>query len=231
MGTQLADEPNIYKQLADYCECVKDAETKDIDDLINIISFAAGWAVEPCGTFLMSERREVIDLPPCMDCAYEFEPYYRPFDVESFKFALAEITEDGEEVTEITDVAYISSKGVFKVKTGLPSCKCRRCVCGCEPEYKLLVEYTAGYEELPDCLLPVFCNLLEVIVAKNKCDCGCGCDNTKEEAENEVRYATGDVVSVQLETDIGKLLVEQYKSQMATIVLTKPVSPLWGYVV
>lgn len=223
---------NIVDQLSEYCSCVKDAREEDIAELVNVISLATCWMQNPCETFLKGERKEVIDLPDCMDCPMEFTPFYHPYDVDSFKFSLVKIEGITETVTEITDFAFSETMGLFRIDTGLPACNCKSCACGCEPEYKLVVDYTAGYEEIPDCLLPVFCNVLEVIKAKNTCDChDCAeCDNSKYEEDN-IQYATGDVVTVALETDIGKILVSQYKKQIGMISLCKTPEELWGFVV
>ena len=45
-----------------------------------------------------------------------------------------------------------------------------------------------------------------------------------------MKYASGDVVSVALETDIGKILVEQYKNQIGMLSLCDFGSNLWGVV-
>lgn len=224
-----ADEKSIYKQLTDYCQCVEDVDQKDVDELIYTISLATGWVKEPCDTFLTGERREVIDLPSCADCPITFEPFYHPFEVDSFKFYLAKIEGINETVTEITEFAYHQTEGLFYIDPGLPSCKCKTCTCGCPPSYKMIVEYVAGYDNIPECLLPVFCNVLEVIRAKNKCNCcdDCGCENQ----EQQIKYASGDIVSVALETDIGKILVEQYKKQIGMLSLIRSYSKLWGLVV
>lgn len=226
-------EINIVDQLSKYCSCVEDVSESDIAELVNVISLATCWMQNPCETFLMSDRREVIDLPDCMDCPMEFTPFYHPYDKESFSFSLVKIEGITETVTEITDFAYSETMGLFRLNTGLPSCACKSCVCGdCKPVYKLVVEYKAGYTELPDCLLPVFCNILEVIKAKNTCDChDCDeCDNAKYDEDN-IQYATGDIVTVALETDIGKILVSQYKKQIGMISLCKAPEELWGFVV
>lgn len=220
---------SILEQLKEYCSCVEDIDEKDVNELITTISMATGWMKDPCDTFLTGERREVIDLPSCADCPIEFSPYYHPFTVESFKFYLVKVEGIEETVTEITDFSYHQSDGMFHIDPGLPSCKCNNCICGCPPSYKLIVEYTAGFEELPDCLLPVFCNVLEVIHAKNECNCcnDCGC----EQKEQQIKYASGDVVSVALETDIAKILVDQYKKQLAMISLYTHKHEIWGFVV
>ena len=213
--------------LRDYCDCVE-ADDEDVFELVNVISMATGWQGKPCETFLISTRREVIDLPSCTDCPIVFDPYYVPFDELSFKFYLATQEDVVETVTEISNFAYHASDGKFYVNPGIPSCKCNPC--GCQATYKLIVEYDAGYQSIPECLFPVFCNVLDVIHRKNKCDCdSCNCDNTG--SEEDVQYATGDIVTVALETDIGKILVEQYKKQLGMISLYRRQNNLWGIVV
>lgn len=221
----------ILEQLKAYCTCVtEDVTEADVAELINVVSMATCWTRVPCETFLKGARREVVELPSCADCPITFEPYYQPFDEDSFKFYLVKIDGIEEETTEITEFKYGAVDGVFRINPGLPSCKCgcNPC-CGCPPEYKLVVEYEAGYDELPDCLLPVFCNLLEIIMAKRNCDCAndCGCENQ----EDQIKYATGDVVSVALETDLGKILVENYKNQLGLVSLCRGRKYLWGVVV
>lgn len=212
---------------------------KDVLDLISVVSLATGWMQEPCETFELSERREVIDLPSCMDCPYTFEPFYQPYDPDSFTFELLKIKGLEEEVIP-ADFVYSEYAKVFRVDTGLPKCLCACDECGCPTEYKLVVKYNAGYEEIPDCLLPVFCNLIEVIHEKNSCDCGTCGDCGDDEAHydkygnlitNIVKYKSGDVTSVFLETDLAKMLVQQYKNQLGMLSLYKSDHNVWGYVV
>lgn len=243
----------ILDQLRAYCDCVQDITEEEVAELINMVSMATCWQSEPCETFLPGARREVIDLPSCADCPITFKPFYHPFigekteietdpetgeeiekkvpfGIQDFKFFLVKVEGIEEEVTEITDFRYHASDGMFHIIPGLPSCRCGCDPCGCPPSYKMVVEYTAGYDEIPDCLLPVFCNVLEVIRAKRDCKCcdDCGCET---EGEPNIKYASGDVVSVQLETDIGKLLVEQYKNQIGMLSLCQDLAGLWGIVV
>ena len=69
----------ILEQLQAYCDCVKDITEEDVAELVNLISIATCWQAKPCETFLVGERREVIDLPSCADCPITFEPFYQPF--------------------------------------------------------------------------------------------------------------------------------------------------------
>lgn len=221
----------ILDQLRAYCDCVEDITEEEVAELVNLISLATCWMKNPCETFLVGERREVIDLPSCADCPITFEPFYHPYEIDSFKFFLVKVDGIEEEVTEITDFRYHVTDGMFHINSGLPSCRCGCDPCSCPPSYKMVVEYTAGYDEIPDCLLPVFCNVLTVIKAKRECKCcdDCGCENQ----EQQIKYASGDVVSVALETEIGKLLTEQYKNQIGMMSLCADTSDtrLWGFVV
>lgn len=238
----------LYDQLVQYCQCVEEATDRDVEDMIGVVSLATGWTKNPCDTFELMERREVIDLPLCMDCPFEFEPYYKPFDADSFSFTLIKRKGMEEERVYLNNFRYngfddrdMKYEGGFLIDTGLPLCNCScKDDCGCPTEYKLLVTYEAGYSVLPECILPVFCNLLEVIHAKNSCDCGgCACNSggtTTYDADGnittqEIKYKSGDVVSVFLETDLAKMLVEQYKNQLGMISLLKYKHDVWGYVV
>lgn len=227
---------DISTQLSEYCNCTE-FDDRDLQELISLVSRATCWAEDPsvlvqrgssaCQTFLQGERREVIDLPDCLDCVFEFEPMYRPFVLESFSFTLVEINGIEETSTPITTYSYSTLDGKFRIDLGLPSCGCACTTCGCKPEKKLLVEYVAGYEEIPDCLLPVFCNLLDVIHAKNKCDCNnCGCDSETE----DVRYATGDVVTVQVETDLGKMVADLVTGELGLMSVCRIDSGIWAVI-
>ena len=240
---------SINEQVKQYCDCVNEITDKDVADMISVVSLATGWMLNPCETFEKAGRREIIPLPSCLDCPFEFEPYYLPFDASSFSFTLIE--RKGMEITQtpIEKFAYygyddreMKYEGKFLVDTGLPQCNCT-CgdECGCPTTYELLVEYEAGYELLPDCLLPVMCNLLEVIHAKNDCDCKqCGCEDGESitydsdgniTSDQVIKYKSGDVVSVFLETDLAKMLVEQYKNQLGMMSLLKYHHNVWGFVV
>lgn len=217
---------DIVEQLTEYCSCMEMPEEKDVQEIIDLVSMFTCWSTNPCDTFLLGARKEVVELPSCADCPWTFEPFYQPFDLDSFKFTMVKL--EGTTVTETEVTDYVYCNGKFVVNLPLPSCKCDCHHCGCDPEYTLVVEYDAGYEVLPDCLLPVFCNLLDVIQAKNTCDCekDCAC-NTEE----SIQYATGDVVTAALETELGQILVEQYKRQLSMLSLCKERPSIWGFVV
>lgn len=201
-------------------------------ELINLISHYTCWAQSPCETFLLSERREVVDIPDCIkDCdVFEFEPFYRPFDKDSFTFYLIEQDGINETTSEITSYGYSETDGKFRLELPLPSCQCRP-KCGCEKKYKLLVTYAAGFELIPECLLPLFCEALQWIAEKNKCICEeCGsCDDSGYSTQKEIDYTT---LTGRLKDHFLMVLTRQYFSQLGLISLCNSYrGELWGTVV
>lgn len=221
-----------FEQLTEYCDC-QDVAEKDVTELINLISTYTCWANEPCETFLKGERREVKDIPNCLcdDCSvYVFEPLYAPFDPESFEFTLVEQNGITETQSILSQYSYSEVDGNFRLELPLPNCKCKP-DCGCESTYKLLVTYVAGYEGIPECLLPLFCEALTWIAEKNKCCCddGCeACDPTKNTDEGIINYAT---IEGRLQEHFLNILTKQYFNQLSLISLCKRYrGELWGVV-
>lgn len=222
----------IYEQLAD-CNCIdKEVTESDVDELIALISMATCWTHEPCETLETAERSEVIELPECMDdCdVYIFKPFYHPFNVESFEFRLIRYKGTDIDVIPITDYSYSDVDGEFRMKVPIPSCKCRVCTCGCEPTYKLAVTYTAGYDEIPDCLIPIFCEALRLVMEKNACDCTT-CTPCQINGEIvEIDYSNSETIGDQLSSYLVRLFTREYKRQLSLISLCKATS-VWGVVV
>lgn len=222
---------SVFDQLAEYCNCI-DVEESDVNELIDLISMYTGWTTEPCETFLTADRKEVIDLPDCLcDCdVYTFEPHYYPFEPDSFTFTLIEQNGLNETATVITDYIYSMADENFKIELPLPKCGCKP-NCGCESKYKLLVTYTAGYDEIPDCLLPVFCEALQWIHIKNVCDCAeCEPCNANDYGNNEntIDFTT---ITGTLQDFFVSTLSMQYRRQLALIAIYSRKHDLWGFVV
>ena len=218
-------------QLIEYCDC-QDVDEKDVNELIDLISTYTCWAQKPCETFLASERKEVIEVPSCSkECdIIEFEPFFVPFDPESFEFTLVE--QNGIEEIQTTLSSYIYSEvdGKFRLELPLPNCKCKP-RCGCESKFKLLVTYVAGYEEIPECLLPLMCEALYWIHDKNKCECeDCeACDPTTNTYEGVINDATLDG---RIQNYFLNVLTRQYFNQLSLISLCQRYKgELWGVVV
>lgn len=220
------------EQLTEYCDC-QDVEEKDVEELIHLISTYTCWAQSPCETFLQNERKEVRELPSCVcdNCfIYEFEPFFTPFDPDSFEFTLVEQNGITEEYTALSSFIYSEVDGNFKLELPLPNCKCKP-RCGCESKYKLLVTYVAGYDGIPECLLPMMCEALYWIHDKNKCDCeDCdACDPTKNTDEGVINYASLDG---RLQEHFLNVLTKQYFNQLSLISLCQSYKgELWGVIV
>lgn len=221
-----------FEQLEEYCSC-QDVNERDVDELINLISTYTCWAQSPCETFLQSERTEVRELPSCIcdKCfVYEFEPFFAPFDPDSFEFTLVEQNGITETYSVVSSYLYSEVDGKFRMELPLPDCKCKP-RCGCESKYKLLVKYVAGYEGIPECLLPLMCEALYWIADKNKCQCeDCeACDPTKNTDEGVINYAT---IDGNLQSHFMTVLTKQYFNQLSLISLcTRYKGELWGVVV
>lgn len=221
----------IIDQLKAYCDCV-DVEDRDVEELVNLVSMATCWTQSPCETFLSGPRREVVELPDCQcDCdVFEFTPFYHPFDSTSFTFTLVRQQGIEEESIPVTDFVFSEIDSVFRMHLPIPSCKCQT-TCGCPPTYKLLVEYVAGYDELPDCLLPFFCEALQYIRDKNKCDCDdCSTCNNQEEPF-VIDYENGATITDRLADYLMDMFVEQYKRELSLISLCGYRKEIWGIVV
>lgn len=227
----------IYEQLTEYCDCLSESidddsaaifTERDVDELINLISMYTCWMQKPCETFLKSERKEVVELPDCAcECdVYEFEPFYAPFETDSFTFTLIEQNGLTETYTDISEFIYSEADEKFRMGLPLPDCKCSP-RCGCKSKYKLMVTYVAGYELLPDCLLPLCCEALQWIHDRSDCDCE-DCQDCGDSVTHEIDYAT---LTGRLQEHFLSVLTAQYFRQLSLISLCKRRSDLWAVVV
>ena len=228
----------VYEQLTEYCNCLVSESADEspsidhraVDELIHLISVYTCWATHPCETFLQGERKEVIDVPDCIcDCdVFEFDPYFAPFDPDSFTFTLIEQRGIEETLTEVTEVRYSEVDEKFRMELPLPNCDCYD-PCGCKSKFKLMVTYVAGYEEIPECLLPLMCEALQWILEKNECDCeACqDCEN-KYANNNAIDYTK---LTGRIQEHFLTILTVQYFRQLSLISLQKRKGYLWGVVV
>lgn len=204
-------------------------------ELIGLISMATCWRTKPCDTFLLEERTEVIELEDCLtDCGvFTFNPFYTPFEKDSFTFTLIKQKGLEEESIPITDFVYSEVDDNFRLDLPLPSCDCvGQCVCGCKTGYKLLVNYNAGYEELPECLLPIFCEALYYINELNKCNCE-NCPSCNEKYADMISYSLEDGASItdRLADFFVKVLANQFIRELSLISLCRHHDDIWGFVV
>lgn len=224
---------NIVEQLTEYCNCMAEVRESDVMELVNLISLQTCWTKKPCENFLLSERREIVELPDCTKkCeVFVFNPFYYPFDKDSFTFNIVKTVGIEEETIPITEYTYSQWDDNFRMELPLPLCKCLCNPCDCKPTYRLVVDYVAGYEELPDCLLPLFCEALQYIAEKNTCDCS-ECQTCNDGIQPiEIDYANGDTITDRLHEFFVDNLTKQYQRQLSLITLCRRADDLWGFVV
>jgi len=234
---------HILEQLKNFCDCVNwdkydvSIMERNVEEMINLISNLTCWANSPCETFLNSQRSEMIDVPKFDPCTcdggiLEFEPFYKPFQPDTFKVLL--ITEIGineETIPLMEGIDYNFNEYSGKLKINVrPYIK--NVSCGCPERSKLLIQYDAGYSELPECLLQLFCDLLHVITAKNDCQCetctACNVSNT----EGIIEYKEGDEISPMLNKWFNNLIESGYELQLGQISLCDCVKQkIWGVVI
>lgn len=238
----------IIEQLIGYCDCFKELTDldeqgrlnleKNLMELIHLVSNMTCWNGSICDTFLNGAREEILDAKTldacrCDGALFEVAPFFTPFDPETLEIYWSEVNGIKEDIIKIDPekYAYIESLGTIRIDLSEFASSCQ---CGCKPTVKIKLVYQAGYELLPDCLLPIFCDLLHVIYAKNSCNCDkCqACNNTNSTAIPEIEYADGDEVTPVIETYLNTLIANGYKTLLGQISLCGNYhNHLWGCVI
>jgi hypothetical protein len=125
----------------------------------------------------------------------EVKPYYwKGFDPTTLKVYMHKRKglerEEYELDTDKWNWSFVDGTILVNVTDELsPCCKCCD-PCSCEAEYKLVLDYEAGYtsETLPDCVYDAMCHFLNIFIAYQN-DCG-----TLDECANMDRLAVGAVL-------------------------------------
>ena len=174
------------------------------------------WKNSPCENFLSSDREEVMDVDVIKSCWCDgglmiVPLYYREIKAETIqvfvqirngvKFEEIELSTDDFSFNQYENKLYID---LSEYDT--------ESVCNCEKVHKLIVRYTAGFELLPNCLLPVFCDYLSYVIKMNQCDCNC---NTCEDDTENTEPVEPDTI----EEYIQRTLFIAYARQLETISL------------
>ena len=102
--------------------------------------------------------------------------------------------------------------------------------CNCDVIEKVIVDYVAGYDVLPECLLPIFCDMLKFLIEMNRCECGCStCD---EQTVQDLVITTEDSEQQASTFDyIKSTIVKAYSRQLELISLCGRRKRFWGTVV
>lgn len=236
----------VINQLKDNCDCLpKMTENEfiaNVDQMIYIISLMTCWVKDKCDTFLNSPRKETLDLSciePC-NCdgtILDFKPFYRPFQPETFEVYVVTMNGLHETVEKIPEDKIFYSDFFQKLRIDLNGYAeiCDMDICGCPGEQKLVVNYDAGYEQLPDCLIPVFCRVLSTFAEANDCECET-CTTCQIDSKDivEVKEVTGfdkqDWASLSFDRFTKKLLSTAFRKQLGLISLCPGRRNIWGLI-
>lgn len=225
----------LYEQLEKYCDCLqgtfsgKDKEKieKNIEEMVNYVSMLTCWMQHPCETFLTSLRKEIFTIEDLIKCGCNagitsFALFYDYVSVD--EMIVKVIIRDGldEEVVSIDSSKFKYSEVDNHLRIDLSDYIIND-KCSCSKIEKIIVEYYAGYDEIPECILPLFCDLLHVITDKNNCDCNvcqsCKGDTLDIDADGDVQIYGDEVVAQALDTYVTNLIKSGYKMQIEMISL------------
>lgn len=229
----------IYDQLNDYCNCLDIDECeadKFLSQLIHLVSTMTCWRNSSCETFLKSERQEIFDVDYINNCSCDhglmvvplyylkvFEPSIQVFVQirDGIDFCQIQVEQEDYSFDSFTNEVYIDLKKYLS--NG-------KCMCDCSKIHRIIISYVAGYDVIPDCILPIFCDLMDYIVELNSCGCGCqDCDSgSMEEEESDL----SDNEKQQLIYDwIQSTVTQVYIRQLETMSLCGRNSRFIGVVV
>lgn len=172
----------VVDQLKTNCLCFKEQETASLNvlarQLVDNISLSTCWTRNACETLLTSLRTERIEVPcvnvnDCCGNIQRFRPYYQA-NINESTLSVSLIVQSGLKTT-ITDLdkghfSLTSVKGfseiLYTLDEYMDKCNCNSC-----DSFYLEFQYEAGYDKLPDCLLPELCEIAKTITASSL---GCG---------------------------------------------------------
>lgn len=212
----------IYEQLQTNCNCVRKSDLNDesfkvnVMQLVDLISTITCWKNNTCETFLSSDREEVFDIDFIRSCRCDggfviTDLFYKEIKEETIQVILQ--TRDGIhfEDIEISKEDFTFNTYENKLYIDLSSYGIDN-ICSCKKLHKIIVRYTAGYELLPKCIVPVFCDYLQHLIEYNRCDCNC--DTCDDETENKAPVEPDTI-----EEYIQRTLFISYQRQLEIISL------------
>lgn len=230
----------ILEQIKDNCDCIpvdmKDEEIlSTIEEVISLISFMTCWTTKPCETLLKSKRTEIIKMDEFLPCScddgiMEIDLYFKPVEATSIKVYSVHREGVKEITTELSDneISYSTIKDLLYVDIRNHAIIQGDC-CVCKQEQYLMIEYIAGFELIPNCLLPLVCDLFHIVYDKNKCCCdkcvSCNMDNS-----DSGYYDTGNIdISNEIANVLTSLITNVYTKQLSLISVCKlNCNNVWG---
>lgn len=227
----------VIEQLKDKCDCLKKTDIsaykfeQNVKQLIHLISILTCWkrgAKENyCETFLLSERKEVFNFKKVQSCGCcdsnlaTLALYYDLVQPKSIKVSLrvrsgikfSEVNIDSNDISfdDIENVLYIDLSNYKDVTSN----------CNCDVLQKIIVTYDAGFEEIPDCLIPVFCDYLSYVIDMNRCECGCdSCDDDKGDVNlDDIVNMDSNAEQLNTYVTVRNHIISAYAKQLAMMSL------------
>lgn len=161
---------DIVNQIKENCPCFEEKEMSELESmittLIDLLSTSLCWNSSICGNFIRHVEVEKFDYinDSCFtcDCSSQIVKYDLFYTLKEIEIKIVEvtlITYSGLKETKIVldPNSYTYRNGQILIdRTILPN-NC--CTCSCD-EFVLSVAYETGFDKLPECLLPIFCELL-----------------------------------------------------------------------
>lgn len=241
----------IIEQLRDYCECIGDLDTdniakrqqveRNLTELIRLVSILTCWASGKiqkfsggcccenyCDSFLMQPREEVFEPEIVRSCTcgngiVKVSPYYRMIRPETITVSIH--YRNGIELEEVPVGEY--SFDPYEETLWIDLSEYLTDSCDCREIVRVVVNYEAGFERLPECLLPVFCEMLQYMNDMNRCNCeSCSSCEMREDSEEPDEKNQKDVWFW-----VRKNLYEAWSRQLEMISLCQARSRLWGAVI
>ncbi len=186
------------------CTCLTADDTDDvakkyIAKALRIISVLTCWGDDECSTLLLSERRDVIkvdvDYCKCFGCVVREQPFFNK-NVTVTSAKIIRVTNHVSSAPISTTDIYNADLGEFILnldqditfEDGSTENICRQCNC-CEAEYQLVIDYTAGYTEIPHCIIDLVCRIIGFIKLSAN-----GCETAQEICFIEDKVAFGSQV-------------------------------------
>lgn len=195
---------SIVDKVKEDCKCVLSTDSDDainrlIAKALRAISVLTCWGDGECSTLLKGDRREEIDIDldycDCFGSVYKSAPFYNK-NVTVTSVKLIRITDTIAETTlsivdsynETLGVFFINLNQQFTFSDGSTENPAIQCGC-CKAEYKLIIEYEAGYDDIPDCIMDILCRIIGFIKLSAS-----GCETAQDACYIEDKVAFGTYV-------------------------------------
>ena len=227
----------IKQQMLNYCDCISEEDQEENIDLniqrmIQTLSDLTCWNQKGCETLMLSEREEVFDPKIHISCGCDNGImraelfYFVGVDPESIQVSIQ--IRDGIQFKTIEiekeDVSYDEIEKVvwMNLSEYLPN------KCSCERIEKVIIRYESGYEQLPDCIMDVACDILREQISSNKCSCAC---TECEQGDADIQITEVNTVIVSKDDLIKQYILKTYAKALRTISLCTARRNFMGIVV